>query len=342
MKRLVFLGAMNRDLVAHIPAAAMLSKLRLAAPPLLETPVSDAVAEQGASLFNALGAADHLGGSAFNAARIVALLDAETQRLALSFLGLAGRVGQAAPHLDALRDWGIAADGVQHSALPPATCLAMVESAGRTLLTASGANAGIATWLSERGDDLARRIADADLIHVTSYLDPAAPGLIAAILAEARRRNPHLRVSLDPGAAWVLPGGAGFEQLLAQADILHLNQEELAHLCGSANPATLGGRLHPRHWLIVARTHCGATLYEDRGDAPSAIRKLPDTPLPAAIVDATGAGDTFCGGFLWHLLANRADPLDAARLGFTLARAKVGKEGPLTAEDISSGTAVVV
>lgn len=329
MKRLGFFGAMNRDLVAAIPGAAILPELAPWAVPLVESAVSDAIAEAGAARLLGLGAAEYLGGSAFNAARIAAMLNRADSALELAFFGIAGAVGHAYPHLEALRHWQVDVGGVEQSASPPATCLAMVEIGGRTLLTASGANAGIADFLEREGEKLAAGIARCDIIHVTSYLDPEAPTLIAAVLSRARQLSPGLLVSLDPGAAWILPGGENLALLLAQTNILHLNSEEFAHLGGHVTVAALAARLAPSRRLIVARTHLGATVYEDRGAGALEQKTLPETPLPPAIVDANGAGDTFCGGFLWHFAIHANDPLTAARHGFLLARAKIVQNGPL-------------
>src|SRR5690606_32889803 len=143
-----------------------------------------------------------------------------------------------------------------------------------------------------------------DLLHVTSFLDPAAPGPIPLILEQARMRNPALRISLDPRISWLAAGGEGFYRPLHQAAILHLNAEEFAALGGGDAVPAIGARLAP-DWLILARTHAGATLYADAAGGPIA-QSLPDQPPPADFiaVDATGAGDTFCGGFLWGYCAH--------------------------------------
>ncbi|MBE7731716.1 carbohydrate kinase family protein [Devosia faecipullorum] len=320
---------MNRDLVAAIPGALILPDLAPGAAALMESAVPDAIAKHGVERLLGLGAAEYLGGSAFNAARIAAFLNRAENPLELAFFGIAGAVGDAYPHLEALRGWQVDVDGVEQSASPPATCLAMVESGGRTLLTASGANAGIADFLARESEKLAVGIARCDLVHVTSYLHPKAPALIATVLSRARQLNPGLLVSLDPGAAWILPGGENLTLLLAQTNILHLNSEEFAHMGGHDTTASLAARLAPSRRLIVARTHLGATVYEDMGDGALEQKTLPDTPLPPAIVDANGAGDTFCGGFLWHFATHANDPLTAARRGFLLARTKIVQNGPL-------------
>ena len=311
---------MNRDLVAQQDCATVLDALRINASPLVETPISDEDAQRGAEFLQELGAADYLGGSAFNAARVAALLN-DGNEIDLAFFGVAGTLGPSRPHLEALDSWGFDTSGVE------ATCLAIVEQAGRTLLTAHGANAAIANWLERQHSALAIAIARCDAIHVTSYLDPASPALIARILERARIDNPELIVSLDPGMAWIAPGGDGFARLLAQTNILHLNSEEFTRLLGKASPAEIGAGLQPG-WLLVARTHEGVTLYSEKGSAPYAP-ELQDMDVR----DATGAGDTFCGAFLWSYCQDVTRLQRAVALGFALARHKVGMAGPLALTD---------
>ncbi|MBJ3785587.1 carbohydrate kinase family protein [Devosia sediminis] len=328
MRKIGFLGAMNRDVVVEQPTADLLPLLGAEATPLVETPVSDAVAQRGSALLEGRGAATWLGGSAFNVARVVALLNRD-RAFDLAFFGIAGSVAGTQPHLATLVEWAVDTGSVAVSPLPPATCLAMVEPSGRTLLTALGANAGIAAWLTANRDQLAKAIAGRDLVHVTSFLDPEAPGLIAGILATARSFNPSLMVSLDPGMAWIAPGGQGLSPLLRQTNILHLNAEEFALLGGSESVPGLLDRLTPGA-KIVARTHAGATVFSASG-AESLPERAPAQDFLA--VDPNGAGDTFCGGFLSAYAENPDEPLRAAGLGFALARKKVGIKGPLTASE---------
>ena len=338
MAKIGFLGAMNRDVVVQQRAASLLPALGLDAPPLVETPVSDEVAQRGADLLSRMGASTWLGGSAFNTARVVALLNRDAA-LDLAFFGIAGSIQGNQPHLEALSTWSVDTDGVSASPLPPATCLAIVEPAGRTLLTAAGANAGIADWLVANRNDLVTAISGCDMIHVTSYLDPATPRLVAEILAASRALNPSLVVSIDPGMAWVAPGGEGLAALLRQTRILHLNAEEFA-LLGGANAVETMGEALAAGWLVVARNHAGATLYT-AGVEGVLTQSLPDCP-PASdfeAVDPNGAGDTFCGGFIWAYARNLTQPLKAAEFGFALARHKVTVNGPLSAEAISAAMA---
>jgi sugar/nucleoside kinase (ribokinase family) len=325
MRKLGFLGAMNRDVVVQQAALRTLPALGIDAPPLVETAVSDVVAQHGAEMLAGNGGQTWLGGSAFNTARVVALLNQDRSH-ELTFFGIAGSIAGTRPHLDALEAWSVSTSSVALSSLPPATCLALVEPSGRTLLTALGANVGIAAWLVSNRNQLVTDIAACDIVHVTSFLDASTPALVASILAAARALNPALLVSLDPGMGWIAPGGEGLAALMRQTHILHLNTEEFALLGGPDAMKAIGRGLAPG-WLAVTRTHAAATIY-----SKDATLALPVQPIGAdfTAVDATGAGDTFCGGFLWSYANDATQPLQAAGLGFALARHKVGLHGPLT------------
>lgn len=336
MKKLGFLGAMNRDLVANLSGADLIKQIAVEAEPLVETAVSDALARRGAEALARLGAKSYLGGSAFNVARVVGLLNHVSPRVEGRFIGIAGAVDECWPHVDALNELGISASMVKTLAVPPATCLAMVEPGGRTLLTALGANAQIVTYLKDERSSITAELADCDVVHVTSFLDNDVPALLAEIIGVAKGLNPGLKLSLDPGAAWVFPGGDGFDSLLRETDILHLNHEELAHLTQGrvGGIGAVGEQLTPSGWMIVSRHHEWVGVYEGQGADVLVSNELPKLQEPIRVVDANGAGDTFCGAFLWAWLAGQS-ALNAAEFGFSCARAKVGIAGPLSKVDLS-------
>jgi sugar/nucleoside kinase (ribokinase family) len=335
MKKLGFLGAMNRDLVATLSGADLIRQIGAEAEPLVETAVSDTAALRGAEALTRLGTRSFLGGSAFNVARVVGILNTVSPLVDGQFVGIAGAVDGGWPHVEALVELGISPRRITKFETPPATCLAMVEPGGRTLLTALGANAQVQNYLTAERDGIVSALSECDVVHVTSFLDPVAPALLAEIIADAKLLNSALKLSLDPGAAWVFPGGDGFARLLSQTDILHLNHEELEYLMRlqAGGIGTVGQRLAQHGWMIVSRHHEWVGVYEGRGAVVSAQSELPKASDPIAVVDANGAGDTFCGAFLWAWLSGRA-AIEAARFGFACARAKVGVSGPLTRNDL--------
>lgn len=87
--------------------------------------------------------------------------------------------------------------------------------------------------------------------------------------------------------------------LLPQLDCLIINDEEATLLTGETNPVTAGPLIQAMgpHTLIVKKGPHGMLLFH--GDT---IFTLPAMPL-SNVVDPTGAGDSFAGGFMGYLTA---------------------------------------
>ena len=105
--------------------------------------------------------------------------------------------------------------------------------------------------------------------------------------------------------------------LLANLDVLIVNEHEAAHLSGGS-PASDLVDLVPT--VVVTLGADGAVLYR---------RGLDDVRVPApsvAAVDATGAGDTFCGAFA-AVLAEGASVDDALRFAVVAASLSVQTHG---------------
>jgi hypothetical protein len=166
MKKLGFLGAMNRDLVATLSGADLIRQIGAEAEPLVETAVSDTAALRGAEALTRLGTRSFLGGSAFNVARVVGILNTVSPLVDGQFVGIAGAVDGGWPHVEALVELGISPRRITKFETPPATCLAMVEPGGRTLLTALGANAQVQNYLTAERDGIVSALSECDVVHV--------------------------------------------------------------------------------------------------------------------------------------------------------------------------------
>ena len=106
------------------------------------------------------------------------------------------------------------------------------------------------------------------------------------------------------------------DELLSDLDILVVNEHEAAHLL-AARPGTITD-LVPT--VVQTLGAAGAVLYR-RGE--------PDVSVPAPVVtavDATGAGDTFCGAFA-AALAEGQDAVSALRFAVTAGSLSVQAHG---------------
>ena len=154
---------------------------------------------------------------------------------------------------------------------------------------------------------------EAQHLHLTAwsfFVDPPRAAVRkAALLAQASGAT----LSFDPGSFQMI-GEMGVKQFLAVTqdlgiDIFLPNKEEGSVLTGGLDDPTeiaaALAELYPEALIMLKLDADGAMVYE-QGTA---------TPIPAGtnnLVDATGAGDSFAGGFLAHYLRSN-DAVAAAR-----------------------------
>jgi len=208
---------------------------------------------------------------------------------------------------------------------------------------------GERTFLYWRGESAARRwltaletaggadtLAGADLVMFS--------GISLAILSrEERRRALALlaslrgrvgRIAFDPNVRpvlWADPAEAreSLTTAFGVADIVLASQDDGAWLWGESEPnaqieriLTLGARE-----AVVTLGAGGVTLSAD-GEAATA------RSLAGVIIDTSGAGDSFNGGYLAARLSG-ASPLEAARAGQSLAARVVSHPGALIPGEFS-------
>src|SRR5262249_37159028 len=152
-----------------------------------------------------------------------------------------------------------------------------------TLDTQLGVFAGFRPRLDE-----AQR--DADLV----FLGNIHPTLQLEALEQVRR--PKL-VACDTMNFWITGQLDALRAVLERVDILVVNDEEVRQLAGVYNlvRAAEAVRMMGAKAVIVKRGDSGALLFHESG-----VFAAPALPL-AEVVDPTGAGDTFAGGFMGAL-----------------------------------------
>lgn len=153
------------------------------------------------------------------------------------------------------------------------------------------------------------------------FLGNIEPTLQAKVLASLPRRP--LWVALDTMNLWIQTTRASLLKVLREVDILLVNDKELQYLVEDtkmsladayAAVCSFGPRI-----LVVKRGDQGATLFTPMGTC-----SYPAYPV-SEVVDPTGAGDSFAGGFLGYLAQTKASLDDfhalqsALRHGCTMA-----------------------
>ncbi|BBC29218.1 hypothetical protein SGFS_005090 [Streptomyces graminofaciens] len=250
--------------------------------------------------------------------------------LRLGYVGVLGRIETAGlsfvRQMDLLnidRRWV-----ARHSHRLCGICLSYLDDVERVMLTHSGANYLMAEHLQTHGDQIARYLSRARLVHVTSFLDDVTPPLMLGLLKQAQSLNPALRISFDPGYDWAAHRSDTIDGILALSDLLFVNHREFKVL-GRYAPGETDEVLARR---VLARCAEGCTLFvTKRYDAIEVFRSsgsdvrrqrfqrrrpLRETDLE----DATGAGDVFSASVLAALTSRRLQVELGSFLGLSLAR----------------------
>ncbi len=163
----------------------------------------------------------------------------------------------------------------------------------------------------------------APVVHVAAMPLAAA----AAIVSSVRDRARGAAITLDTHEGW--RRGADVLDAARLVDVFLPSREELAELVGYDDPPRAAGEL----------TAAGVTCVVVKMGGDGALVARPGMPLahaPAskvAVMDPTGAGDSFCGAFAAGL-ALGDDVVGAARRGCATAAAAIGAAGSLRLLDL--------
>ena len=196
-------------------------------------------------------------------------------------------------------------------------------------------------WHGEYGCDLNTRATLATRLGVFEQfepdLTPAARACDVLFLANIAPRTqlavleqcPNARlVALDSMNLWIESARGALLAAIGRVDCVFLNDAELRELTGKASVRAGAGELLERgpRAVVVKHGEYGASLY-----TPERIFFLPAYPLEQ-VVDPTGAGDTFAGGFLGWVATHseRGDTTilcQAMAFGTVLASFNVGAFG---------------
>ena len=135
-------------------------------------------------------------------------------------------------------------------------------------------------------------------------IDPSLQLLVLEQVAQ-----PKL-VATDTMNFWIEGAREALEKVLARTNLLMLNDEECRQLSGKHNLVDGAARIREMgpDAVVVKRGDAGAMLFDEQG-----IFWTPAFPV-TSVVDPTGAGDTFAGGFMSYLdHTDRIDPANMRR-----------------------------
>ncbi len=143
-----------------------------------------------------------------------------------------------------------------------------------------------------------------------------APELQLKVLDQVTQ--PQLTIC-DTMNFWITGAREALEETISRVDVLIINDEEARELSGETNLVTCAKKIRAKgpKYLIIKKGEHGANLYSDYD-----MFSAPAYPL-SKIVDPTGAGDTFMGGFAgwlsWSDKINRENLRRAVIYGSVMA-----------------------
>ena len=219
--------------------------------------------------------------------------------LARGSVRVVGIVGEDFPeaHLGELRSRGVDTSGVE-------------RAAGRTF-----------RWHGRYSSDLASRTTLDTQLNVFADFSPKIPpayrasplvllgnihpSLQVGVLGQVQR--PKL-VAADTMNFWIEREPAALAEVLRKVDLLIINDEEARQLSGIHNLVKAAADIRKRgpSTVVVKRGEFGAFLFDAGGSF-----FVPAYPLEE-VLDPTGAGDSFAGGFMGYLAASGGEVTTAA------------------------------
>jgi sugar/nucleoside kinase (ribokinase family) len=245
-----------------------------------------------------------------------------------SDVGLVAGVGRDLP--DAARAWldsaGIDLTGVRISHLPTPRAWQVLEADGRRTQVWRVEGRIVGAQLGRTLDRIPPAYRSARGFHLGIHPDEPDLDFIYQLrqLHFPVSNTQHPLISLEPfKPADHPPADAALRQLCSAADIFSPNLAEARSLTGEAAPDELARRLAGAGARIVALRmgKDGSLVYAKEKDTLIHVPAVPTT-----VIDPTGAGNAYCGGFLAGYV-QAGDALTAAHYGTVAASFLVEQVG---------------
>jgi sugar/nucleoside kinase (ribokinase family) len=273
-----------------------------------------------------------LGGSAFNTICCIASLGSD---LKAGFSGISGETGR--PELSfegTFENLGVDTSFLAGcSGESSGRCVSINQSGTRSFVYYHGCNSRMGGFLRGNYRRLLEYVSGARLLHITQFSDSETSELLHKLAEDAKKANPGLLLSCDPGYTWLKNLEPSVAGILRLADFLFLNEREFTLLSGekgevpdAAKAERISAELGLSGMKILVKKETEIKLY--RMDVCTAEESSFSIDVIGAdkIIDATGAGDAFDAGYLAAVLTGEAEEKLAVELGMMLMRVKLETE----------------
>ena len=234
------------------------------------------------------------GGSAANTIAALARLGIKT-----GFIGRVGDDADGAYLRSEMAKEGVDIQGIEVARGRTGSAIVLVDPGGeRSMYVHPGVNDA----LSLTPENISY-VKSARYLHLSSFVGETVIDVQREILDRSKAE-----ISFAPGMLYVRRGLDTLSGIISNARVVFLNRDEIEILTGSGYRKG-AGELNEIGAEIVVVTLGGDGCYIRTSDAEVSVPSF-----AARVVDTTGAGDAFCAGFLYGLLAD--EPLGVCgRLG---------------------------
>ena len=267
-----------------------------------------------------------VGGSSFNSLRTAREID---KKILLGFVGVSGT-----PHETEI---SLGFDPDPHNAFtflndqswlffeeeaPGLSCVQVMKADGNRgdIAIVPGANNLLKECIIRKEQEcgegsFAQYLSRSKWIHVSSLADFDAFLFIVEHLKKAKQLNPLLQISFDPGFQYTKENKAQLREMIDLTDFLFLSQSEFDNLTEkNAHPGWKDKALieelykysgeSPRR-VIVIKDKANNVLYRYRNNRVKRLKFRHEQLSDSRILNDTGAGDAFAGGFICGNISDR-------------------------------------
>ena len=209
----------------------------------------------------------------------------------------------------------------------------------------SGANDTLKKHIESRQDEFIDFVSQAKWVHITSLRDTHQFVYLCALVALAKEKNPMLTISFDPGFDYTKHHWDALKKVLSIADYVFLSKSELSNIFSNVNLSEKDEMIILAEELIANEANPQVLIVKDKYKSIllSLVNKNPFVRtyyhkrlFNIRILNDTGAGDAFAGGFIAGNLMPKMMSYQPAAIQLASVAAKErlrSKEWPTTLRD---------
>lgn len=236
--------------------------------------------------------------------------------------------------LSRVRESGVNEAAIQRSASHLTSTITLMQTADgqRTMISDGAANRQLDPSKLKKKDVEA---CDALIVNAYSLIEGPQREFTLQAVEYARSAKKPVPVFTDLGTGAVNKVGTGLREEALNSDYLTLNQHELQALTGTRSISAALKQLGEAgaQKVVVKVGKMGSIIW-----TPTETELVDAVPPEGAVVDSTGAGDTFTATFAHAILSggSMAESARAANAAGALAATGFGaQEHPITAADLA-------